>query len=102
MRFLSPWLHGDDGGYGHPVAQELGGQLGRDGLGLDDFFWWKESLGKRQVRAVRIRKKNIGVDDKKLMNIRSVDCVLTPEVLLNLLLSFNIQFLGSEHCFSAK
>ncbi len=31
------------------------------------------------MRAVRTRKKNIGVDDKKLMNIRSVDCVLTSD-----------------------
>ena len=30
-----PRLNGHDGRHGHSVAQELGGQLGRDGLGLE-------------------------------------------------------------------
>ena len=35
MELSSPWLYGDDGGHSYAVTQQLGCQLGGDGLGLE-------------------------------------------------------------------
>ena len=62
----SPWLHGDDGGHGHPVAQQLGRQLGGDRLGLEKvvvaglggvFFLAQSNTGWRDEKVKSKKKK---------------------------------------------
>ena len=48
MELASPGLNGDNRGHSHSVTQELGGQLGGDGLGLET-----------EIMKQKIRKKII-------------------------------------------